>query len=303
MKLSKAIGLFWLDKKLEFSPRTVTTYSYTFRHLVEYTQDAEIEAITRIDILGFLDYLTTEREMSKRSLHDAVARLSSLWSWAGVELKIPHVLKNIDIKYTKRIIDPLAQEEVKRLMTAAEFKVLRTRNGRRVRTRRPTALLDKAIILVLLDTGVRASELCALTVGDYEEKSGRLLIQHGKGDKERMVVLGNRARKALYKYLATRENVQRSDPLLATRNNTFLRRDNLRHKLEQIAKAGQVSNVHPHRFRHTFAINFLRNGGNILTLQQLLGHSSLEMVKHYAKIAEQDIHGAAKHSVADNWRI
>jgi integrase/recombinase XerD len=303
MKLSKAINLFWLDKKLEFSSRTVETYSYTFRYLVDYTNDTEIEAITKQDVLGFLDYLISERNFSKRSVHDAVARLSSLWSWASEELKVAHVVKGIDIKFSQVIIEPFTQEEVKRLVDATEYRAWFIKKGKRVRMKRPTALFDRAIILTLLDTGIRASELCALTLADYEEKTGRLFIRHGKGDKPRIVILGNRARKALFKYLATRENVKPTEPLLATRSDTFLRRDNLRHKLDRIGKAAQVEKVHPHRFRHTFAINFLRNGGNILTLQQLLGHSTLEMVKHYARIAEQDIDGAVTHSVADNWRL
>ncbi|TXG77464.1 integrase [Candidatus Dojkabacteria bacterium] len=64
-----------------------------------------------------------------------------------------------------------------------------------------------------------------------------------------------------------------------------------------------MDNAHPHRFRHTFAITFLRNGGNIYLLKELLGHETLEMAMHYAKLAEQDIAKAGVHSPVDNWKL
>lgn len=73
--------------------------------------------------------------------------------------------------------------------------------------------------------------------------------------------------------------------------------------LNTIGKNAGVEKVYPHRFRHTFAIQFLRNGGNVALLKELLGHESIEMVMRYAKIAEQDIANAPAHSPADNWRL
>ena len=78
----------------------------------------------------------------------------------------------------------------------------------------------------------------------------------------------------------------------------------LRLFIGHLGKKAGVKNCHPHRFRHTFAITYLRSGGDVFTLQALLGHSTLDMVQHYARIAEIDIEQAHKRtSPADNWRL
>jgi len=304
MKLSTAIEGYWLDKKLEFSDRTVGNYALFYRYFIEFTHDAEIEMITTRDIRAFLIYLKEQKKHSKRTVHDGWVALSSLWTWAQKELEIAHIIRGKIAmpKFPEKIIKPFTKDEIRRLVDAARYtKEWRTRNGRRTRSKRPTADRDTAIVLALLDSGVRVGELARFKVRDYE--NGRLFIEHGKGDKQRFVVLGNRTRKALWRYLATRESALPSIALFATKTNEHIRIDNLRKMLYRLGEQANVSDVHPHRFRHTMAITFLRNGGNVFVLKELLGHKSLKMVMTYARIAEIDIDNAVKHSPVDNWRI
>ncbi len=176
--------------------------------------------------------------------------------------------------------------------------------------RRPTAKRDRALILTLLDTGLRASELCALKIGDVDPKTGKVQIKHGllggaKGGKGRTVYLGKAVRRALWLYLSSRDDGEDPDaPLFIGKFNRPMNRDVLRQVIASLGEKAGVKNCHPHRFRHTFALTYLREGGDVFTLQALLGHRSLDMVQHYARIAEIDIERVHRRaSPADNWHL
>ena len=123
-------------------------------------------------------------------------------------------------------------------------------------------------------------------------------------DKERTVFLGKSVAKAIWRYLADRSHAVDAQPLFATRDGVHIHPNNLLQLIKRLADRANVPRATVHRFRHTFAINFLRNGGNVLELKALLGHSELDMVEHYAQLAQVDLAEAQKRaSPADNWRL
>lgn len=307
MKISVAFEGFFLDKELTFARTTIANYRRALGRFAQHVgSDKELEEISTADVRQYLIALRVEHGLSRRSVHDAWAILSSFWTWAEKILGMPHVIRGQipAPEYTARAIEPFTEAEIQRLLKAAEYeREWITRKGNKARSKRPTAARERALVFTLLDSGLRASELCALTVGDYDAGRGRLRVRHGKGDKERYVVVGNRARKAIWFYLAGRNEPTPAEPLFTTRSGGPLDRNNLRHIVGRLGVTAGVDDVHPHRFRHTFAINFLRNGGNPLLLQELLGHERLETVRIYVKLAEQDINKAHRHSPADNWSL
>lgn len=312
MKLSEAIEGFLLFKSGEnLSGRSLERYKGELLKLVKWANDPEIETITSTDLLKFFDYLKNEyvpkrfngREtgLSSQSIRNAWTAIRSFYTWAGIMLDLPDIMnkKVPRPKVTNKEVVPFSREEIQALLKEVKpVKARKPRSGARY----VQQLRDQAMMLMLLDTGIRASEICSLTVGDVHMKSGRVSVM-GKGAKHRHVQIGSTTRTKLWQYLNERENGDNpTSPLFVGSGDNPVSREWLRKNLHQIGERANVPNCHPHRFRYTFAIEYLRAGGDVFTLQKLLGHSSLKMVMHYARLAGADIE--RMHRTAgpvDNW--
>ena len=168
-----------------------------------------------------------------------------------------------------------------KLLQAAERTQHKTHGRRPFTMRRPTARRDVALILLLLDTGLRASKCARLTLGDLKKDTGNVMVRpylSGLKSRPRIVYLSTRARKALWRYMASRGDVTASDAVFAARQGP-INRHSIRRVLSRLGERCGVSPCGPHRFRHTTAIRFLRNCGYALSLQRMLGHASLDMVR------------------------
>lgn len=309
MRLSDAVEGFLLFKAVDCSKHTLRDYDNTFRQWLAFLEDDPlVDEVTAAHVQRFLYFLRVDRELKAKTVKNALTGISSFFSWAEVELRVAHVVRGrvkLPNAPAPEII-PLTQKELKDLIRACA-RSASWQSAKRTTTeaKRPTRLRDRAIILTLLDTGARAQELCDLKVGDVNLETGMVVIRKGKRGKERVVYLGSIAREGLWRYLAKREFKDKTDPLFMTSKRGPLDRHALRKMLKLAGQRAEISEpVYPHRLRHTFAINYLRNGGDIYTLQRLLGHSSLDMVRRYLSIAEVDLAQTHKRaSPVDNWRL
>lgn len=139
---------------------------------------------------------------------------------------------------------------------------------------------NKAIILMLLDTGLRVTELTNIRVNEIDTERGWLKVI-GKGAKERVVRIGATTQKALWRYMVFHEK-NKCEQLWVTEEGRPMKSVGIQTMISHVKKrAGVTAKGNCHKFRHTFALNFLRKDRNPFNLQYLLGHSDLRMVKHY----------------------
>ncbi len=159
---------------------------------------------------------------------------------------------------------------------------------------------DKTIILFLADTGIRAIELCDLRTSDIDLFTGSVNIRHGKGNKRRTAYFGQKTRRELRKYLASRKNIESYHPLFTTDEQTQFTYWGLRQVIRRRSQAAGIKEPGLHDFRRYFALNMLRNGIDLVTLSRLMGHSGIGILQRYLAQVDSDLQIAhAKYSPVD----
>jgi integrase/recombinase XerD len=223
--------------------------------------------------------------------------IRAFWGWLLAEefIEINPFDKITIPKPPKKVIMPFSEEQIHALLNTIDIKSA-------------IGFRDWTIVLTLLDTGIRVSELTDLKLDDANLEQRHLKI-HGKGSKERIVPIGVTVQKALAKYV----NKYRPNPMYPLSGNLFINRNGMpltpnriESIIERYASKVRIQGVRasPHTFRHTFAIAYLRNGGDVFTLQRILGHETLDMVRNYVCLAQYDLQEAhLRCSPVDNLKI
>ena len=296
------------------SPNTICIYmtalSIFQRFLERRGFPADVTRIGPEEIREFISYLQNikafmehpftgpqQKGLTGHTINCYLRAIRAFWGWLVAEeiievnpfdkIKIP--------KPPKKVITPFSEAQIHALLNTIDIKSA-------------IGFRDWVIILTLLDTGIMVTELTDLKLDDVNLAQRYLKIR-GKGNKERIVPIGISVQRAIAKYLTK----YRKNPIYPLSDNLFLNRDGVPltpNRIESIieryaSKAGiQGVRASPHTFRHTFAITYLRNGGDVFTLQRILGHETLDMVRNYVCLAQYDLQEAhLRCSPVDNLKI
>jgi len=288
--------LRFLQAERNLSPYTLRNYESDLRSFFRYAQDAgrEICDVDRYLLRGYLAGLR-EKKISPGSIVRKVSSIRSFYRFLVRQGYIEHdPLAGVHSpKKGRRLPGVLSPRQVLAILGAVEGDS-------------PKALRDRAILELLYAAGVRLSELVALDTSDIDigEQEVRVV---GKGNKERIALMGRAAADALQRYL------REGRPTLVQRSHEralFLNKqgDRLSARAVQIMvrrcalKAGLDERVFPHLLRHTFATHMLDGGADLRVVQELLGHASVGSTQIYTHVSEAEKRRVYDDAFYNVWR-
>lgn len=252
------------------SEKTIEAYVRTLKLFAEFLDGKRLTDVCAFDIKNFLAK-EKMRGVSNRTLENTRSHIVTFFAWMAAEEYIP---KNSaatikPIKYAEEVRLPFSQVEIDKLRSACSNK------------------RDRAMIELLLATGVRVSEFCDLRIEDIDFSKKAIRIRHGKGNKERYTYFTDLAYEHLVSYLT--EYGITSGPLFINKQKKGVAPGGVRHMLNVIAARAGVNDVHPHRFRRTFATGLASRGMDITEIQKLMGHTNINTTMIYVAMDDTQV--------------
>lgn len=273
--LKRYIACLSIDGKSE---NTITQYYRTINKLAVFIG----KNFTDIGVYDLRYFLACEKErgISNRSLENTRAYLSAFFQWmAAEELIAKNPCLNIKpIKYIDEIRLPFSVVEIDNLRSACD------------------SLKERAIMEFLLSSGVRVSELTNIKLQDIDFEKLSVHITHGKGGKERITYIDDVTKQHVEKYILSRTD--ETDILFCNKNHLPILPNGVRFILNELGKRAGVTNVHPHRFRRTFASNLAKRGMKIEEIKLLMGHSDINTTMKYVYVDNDNVTNSYRRFIA-----
>jgi len=256
------------------SPLTIDSHKRKLSRFETYCLEQELTALGDISpstIKNFLASMRVTYHLDTATVNRYLVTLKAFWRWLLEEgYATSNPCSGIKLgKQQTKVVKGLNQQQIALLLSNLKDRKLQDAR-------------DKAIIYVLLDSGLRVGELAKLSIEDVDLSRGTLLI-NGKGSKQRLVPIGLRTRKALNRYLLLRRSIEGGQWLWVNQRGQKLTTWGIQEMVSKLGNKLGITGLHPHLLRHTYAITFLRNGANVFELQASLGHSTLEMSRKYCQ--------------------
>lgn len=270
MTIQDAIADFLIEQQIRGNtPKTVQYYSLSLGLFARFAgSDTPLQEITLNSLRSYYLHLSG-RGISSTTIQTYIRALRSFLTWCYEQ---EYISANLPEKFRlpkaqRKTIDVLTDSEVRQLLSCFNLRYL-------------IHLRNYCMCSLMLDSGLRLHEVVVLTTDNLHIPEGYIIVD-GKGNKQRIVPLGLSTRKALFRYLSRRPGCASTDRVFLMSNLEPVTDSTLRQMFRKLKKRSGIPRLRAHLLRHTFATRYLENGGDMYSLQQILGHTSLEMVKKY----------------------
>ncbi len=284
--MHQTIDLFiqYLINERRYSPETARAYDNDlkeFADFIESTGETHYDAITYQDIRYFIGHLS-ERNLSRRTI---ARKLSSLRAFYKYLTRMGWIESNpmnlVQYSVKENVLpDFFYEDELNQLLDAV---------AQSTSSQQP---LQRAVLETLYATGMRVSELSNLTLDQVEFDWGIIRVI-GKGNKERIVPLGDIASEALQTYIhgmRQETNIQQLPNVFVSVTGKVLSPTTIRKLLDTIVEeSGLNLSIHPHKLRHSLATHLLNNGADLRSVQELLGHEDLSSTQIYTHVTKDKL--------------
>ena len=267
-------------------PKTLSWYKQMIRGYIGFVRNGEEPLVKDFTIGNARTYVAslqsrttrydnhpyrqqTEGGLSPRTIHAHVRALKVFSSWLEEE---GYTKSNILYRVKRPKLPETRIQVLSKLETETLLSVIK-----------PNCFLGARqylIIVLLLDTGMRATELCEVKLSDVSLSDNSIKVM-GKGQKERLVYFGMRTKKYLERYLTTWRGESEEENLLLSVDGTPLTYEGLSHSAKGLGQKCGIPRLHAHLLRHTFAVNYLVNGGDLMSLRLILGHTDISVKPSY----------------------
>lgn len=264
--------------------KTLKAYRIDLRQFLEQTSAFDIADITPEVLEAYIGEL--HKKYKPKTVKRKIASLKALFHYLEYkEIILQNPFNKIQVRFREPVILPktIPLHTVETLLTT----IYRQRSNAKTDYQKRNALRDVAVAELLFATGMRISELCTLKNADVNLYDGTILI-HGKGDKERRIQIGNDAVLHVLKEYRTDfdAEIQNCNHFFANQSGKALSDQSVRRMINKYSSLAAIDlHITPHMFRHTFATSLLEADVDIRYIQEMLGHSSINVTEIYTHVA------------------
>jgi site-specific recombinase XerD len=280
--IRQALEDFLLSREaMRCTPATLEHYRYSAGAFITWLEMKNLTHPEEVTAAHVREWLAGMPKAKDTTLHAKARGVRTMVRFWHAEKYLPEAVTFQMPRLEKKRLPSLTPEQFRKALKAA-----------------PTAR-DRAILLLLVDSGIRRAEALALNWGDVNFQTGAVLIRKGKGNKARITAIGARTRRALIALRRGRK-ISDTDPLFTTDEGMRLTAFGLRSMFVRLGKRAGFP-ISPHMLRRTCAVQSLTSGMDVITLQKFLGHADVSTTAIYCNLLPDDVLSEHQAHGLDGW--